>query len=157
MECSQDCNTCNSVCTKECPKCNKIGMLVSNDTVLSLTNKSIKMNSKHYICTNANCDVAYFNENNDTILTNEINVPIWYKKDKSKYIVCYCLNIELKDIVKAVNQIENPTKEKIIKYLGKESTETNCLINNPLGRNCDTLFDNAIQYALSLKKQREEK
>ena len=33
------------------------------------------------------------------------------------YVVCYCRNIYLKDVIKAVFSIDEPTKENIIKFL----------------------------------------
>ena len=61
--------------------------------------------------------------------------------------------IYLKDIIRAVFSIEDATKEEIIKFLGKENIETNCLLNNPLGKDCDLLFNNAIEYAIKLKEK----
>ena len=60
--------------------------------------------------------------------------------------------------MKAVFSLENPTKDEIIKFLGKENIESNCIANNPTSKSCDVLFENAIEYAKELKEnQNEEK
>ena len=55
--------------------------------------------------------------------------------------------------MKAVFSLDNPTKEEIIKFLGKENIESNCIANNPTSKSCDLLFENAIEYANELKAQ----
>ena len=51
MECSKECDSCLNTCGMECPKCGKKGILVPNDTVLSLSNtKKIYMANNYYIC-----------------------------------------------------------------------------------------------------------
>lgn len=157
MECSKECSTCISTCGMECPICHKKGINVPFDTVLALSKElKLKMNSNYYICTNPICDVAYFSDDGQIIKKDEVKVDIWFKKNNKNYIVCYCRNIHLKDIIKAVTALDDVTKENIIKYLEKDKIKTNCLVNNPLGKNCDILFQNAIEYALKIKNQQKE-
>ena len=42
---------------------------------------------------------------------------------------------------------------EIIKFLGKENIESNCIANNPTSKSCDLLFENAIEYAKELKEK----
>lgn len=138
-----------------CPCCHKKGIPVSYDTVLSLSNDFIKTTlqyNKFYLCKNKTCDVAYYSDDR-IIKINEIKVPIWFKKKKEKFIVCYCRNITIDDIKIAVSNIEKEiTIENVIKYLGKENIPTNCRINMPTGENCNQLFLNAIEYVRKIDK-----
>lgn len=132
-----------------CLKCNKKGMRVTFDTVLSLCNDFIKttINYAHYyLCTNKKCDVAYFSDTR-TILTSEIKHPIWFKENSNKFIICYCRQITLNDIVEAIEKIDGEiTIEKVVRVLGKENDPKNCLLEFPTGEECTTLFLNAIEY-----------
>lgn len=154
MECSHNCSTCSSTYFFKCPVCGANCIPVANETVANLTKKTIDNTKKHYLCTNSKCDVAYIDEELSNIYsTNDVKVPIWYKSDFFNYIVCYCRQIYLRDVIRAVFSLEDPTKDNIIKFLEKENVETNCLLNNPTGNSCDMLFENSIEYAIDLKKQ----
>lgn len=156
MECSHNCATCNSNCGFKCPVCGANCIYVNSLTVQNLTNKQIDVEKKYFLCTNPNCDVIYVDEHNiDIFSKRDVKVPVWYKSDFFNYIVCYCRNIYLRDVLQAVFSIDNPTKENILKFLNKENVETNCLLNNPTGKSCDLLFENSINYAIDLKKQQE--
>lgn len=158
MECDKNCSTCQSTCGKVCPICGSTAIGVETATVLNLTDTEIKIDDRFYLCLNGGCHVAYFNDAGVLIEKTEVKVPIWFKSNFFEYIVCYCRNIYLKDIIKAVFTLENPTKEDIIKFLGKEHIESNCIANNPTSKSCDLLFENAIEYAKELKlKQNEQK
>ena len=159
MNCSQECNTCTSTCNKTCPVCQKAGLVVPVDTVVALTNvSSIHFDEKYFLCTNPLCDVVYFSElTEQTIKKEEVNVDIWFKKGfKKRYMICYCRDIDLNDVVEAVQKIDDVTEENIIKYLQKDKIEMNCLVKNPIGKDCHRLFANAIEYALRIKAQSEE-
>ena len=39
------------------------------------------------------------------------------------------------------------TKDEVLKYLNKDISKTDCLHKNPIGKECDELFKNAIEYA----------
>ena len=159
MNCNQECNTCTTSCTKNCPKCQKAGLIVPVDTVVALTNVTdIHFNEKYFLCTNPLCDTVYFSEESEQIIDKkQVNVDIWFKKGfKKRYMICYCRDIDLNDVIEAVKNLDDVTEENIIKYLKKENIETNCLVNNPVGKDCKQLFDNAIEYALRINKQNEE-
>jgi len=155
MECNNECTTCQTSCNKTCPICEKTGLIVNSATVLNLTNRTdLRLNNKHFICTNPKCECVYFDEEYTyAIKKEEVNVPIWFKSRINNYLVCYCKKIYLTEIIDAVMKLNNPTKEEIIKYLGKESIEQNCLVNNPISKSCDKLFKNAINYAKELKER----
>lgn len=159
MECTNNCSTCTSTCGRNCPICNGSSLGVETATVINLSKKTnINFDNQFYICLNPKCKVIYFDDNNSNIIEyTDVKVPVWFKSNFMNYVVCYCRNIYLKDVIKAVFSIDEPTKENIIKFLDKEKMEINCLINNPISRDCDLLFKNAIEYALDLKNKQEGK
>ncbi len=154
MSCNHNCNTCKSDCgsrevVNPCPICNSEGYLVPNETIVSLMKSPKEITGQHYLCTSRSCDVIYFN-NDKKIYTNyNITKPIWYKSTFDEYIVCYCRNIKLQDIVEVVyNEKGKVTKEDVIRILGKENIKTDCLHNFPTGETCDQLFDSALNFAI---------
>lgn len=155
----QNCNGCHGDCHEcheenGCLICGKQGMAVPFETVKSLSKPLIKSQLDPYkelpffMCVSRNCKVAYYTPSGAKIPLNQIEVPIWFKYEKEEYMVCYCRRITLEDIVEAVKHIENPNKKKIIAHLNKDQVLTDCLHQNPTGKCCNPLFDNAIKYAL---------
>lgn len=153
MECDKNCSTCQSTCGKVCPVCGATAIGVNTATVLNLTDVEVDINDHFYLCLNGKCNAAYFSDLGTLIEKTEVKVPIWFKSNFFEYIVCYCRKIYLRDVIKAVFSLENPTKEEIIKFLGKDNIESNCVANNPTSKSCDLLFENAIEYAKELKEQ----
>jgi len=142
----------------QCLLCHKQGIEVSYDTVLSLANDFIKSTlvyNKYFLCTNSKCEVSYYSDNKK-IKIDEIKVPLWFKENKSKFLVCYCRNITLDDIVKVVKSLDDEeiTIDKVVKSLNKEDIQTNCLLNMPTGESCNQLFLNAIEYARKIVSKR---
>ena len=154
-KCKSDCGSCQSICASKCPVCGTKGMLVPQETVKSLIKDSKYLKeSKTYICLNRKCKNVYFQEDNPKYyLKDEVKRPIWYKENLDEYIVCYCHNICLKDIIEIVksSSLDNFNKEGIFKML-KITKKDDCLHNFPLGCSCDKLFTNAIEYAYKVKK-----
>ena len=74
-------------------------------------------------------------------------------------MVCYCREIYLKDVVRAVFELGGcENKKEILTYLGKGESKGMCIVKNPTGKPCDELFVNAIAYANKIyKKHQEEK
>ena len=156
MNCNHECNTCASSCNINCPICDKKGLVVKLEAALNLVNNNnfIDKNKKVYICQNKKCNVAYFQENNPKYYTKEeVNVPICFKEKYNKYMVSYCYEIYINDIVNIIkndNSDKKLTKEDILKHFEKKHTD--CLHKNPLGLDCDKVFDNAIEFAYHQKK-----
>lgn len=157
VSCNGECSTCKSTCGTTCPKCGAPGKLVPSITVASLSNNQINLEEDHYLCLRPNCTTAYFTENGKIIDKEEVKVPIWFKSKYEEYIVCYCRNIYLKDIVLAVIQLGGcENKKEILHYLGKEDGAGKCIIKNPTGAPCDELFANAIVYANNIYNNMKE-
>lgn len=154
-ECNNNCSTCSSNCKGGCPICNVKGKNVPLITAKSLIKDGHNYlnNEQIYICINRKCSVIYFQDDNPKYFgKNEIKVPIWFKSNFNDYIVCYCHNIKLIDIVNIVKNSsdDNLTKEKIFNILDIKE-ENDCIHNNPTGECCDKLFVNAIEFAYKQK------
>lgn len=159
-----NCNNCHDCETKcqdlkyGCRECGKRGMEVAFDTVLTLSNDYLRNTleeANYYLCTNPNCDVAYYNLLGRAIKVKDLKVDIWFKKQKQKFIVCYCRDISLDDVVFAVNNIELPTIPKVVHFLQKADIDTDCIHNNPTSISCEKLFINAIEYAKKIKNMKK--
>lgn len=155
MNCNNNCNTCESLCSVICPVCGMKGMKVKYQTVEKLlVDNTYLYNEDVYLCTNKKCDIVYFQKDNPKYYSkNEVKVPVWYKEKYDKYLVCYCHNIYLKDIVSCV--LNNDTNNKLtINDIKKQFPKIyeSCDICNPTGLSCEKLFYNSIEFAYKQKK-----
>ncbi len=131
-----------------CPVCHKRGISVPLDTVISLTGIN-EIKGNFYLCTGQKCEVVYFSDEY-IIEKSDINTTVWYKETLDNFIVCYCHNIKLVDIIDAVRETNSTKKEVILDYLGKNLDSNDCLHLNPTGLSCDKLFENALEYAKNI-------
>ena len=102
MNCDNKCSTCSTKCNLLCPICNKQVKNVPIQTVKSLVKHDINLleTEETYICLNKKCNLVYFQNNNPSYyFKNDVNKPVWFKEKYPNYIVCYCRNIYLKEIV----------------------------------------------------------
>lgn len=150
-ECNETCETCNTKCSNRCPVCHSNAQIVSKETVknILITDQELVDDGDIYICLNRNCEVTYFN-NSQYYVKDELKVPVWFKEKPNEMIVCYCHNITFKMIINAVKLGYN-TKQEIINYYKSKNNE-DCLHLNPIGKRCNTLFENTITYAKGEQK-----
>lgn len=136
-------------------KCQQIGIEVGFDTVFNLSNNYIRNtieDGKYYLCLNNECDIAYYADKEKYITINQIIKPIWFKNNRDQFVVCYCRDISLNDIIFAVNGIADPINiNRVVHFLQKDDFEISCIQNNPTGMSCENLFINAIEYAKKIK------
>lgn len=146
--CNGNCNSCNSDCIKRCPVCHANSVKVPIESALAILkdNSLIDKNDDIYMCLSKKCDVTYFN-NQYAYGKDELKVPVWFKQDIKDMIICYCYNITLAEIEKVVKEQHIYTKEEIIKFLKKEKLTKDCLHKNPIGKDCEQLFENAILFS----------
>lgn len=146
--CNGNCNSCNTDCLKKCPICHANSVKVPIKTALSILkdNSLIDETEDIYMCLNKKCDVTYFN-NKYAYSKDELKVPVWFKQELKDMIVCYCYNITLSEIEKVVKEEHIYTREGIIKYLNKDKLEKDCIHKNPIGKDCEQLFENAILFS----------
>jgi copper chaperone CopZ len=132
----------------KCPVCKKSGQLVPNSVFKSnLKLESIgKINFeiKNYICLNSSCLIAYYNENDKiTIDKSELKRELWFKNGSDMQIICYCNNIDTKQIESAINEYGLTTWEQIVsKYRSKVIEK--CETLNPTGYCCREIFDDIV-------------
>ncbi len=155
--CNGECASCSATCHENCPTCKAPGKLVPAITVASLSTQSVDLDEEYYLCLRPNCDTIYFTKNGQYITKEEVKVPVWFKSKYDEYIVCYCRNIYLKDIVNAVIALKGINdKRQVLEFLEKKETPGMCIIKNPTGVPCDELFDNALTYALNIYNKIKE-
>ncbi len=132
-----------------CPKCGNSGQLVPN-TVFRSNIKADSLNKvnteiDNYICMDTNCDVAYYNEDNDTlILKNELKRELWYKKGSERIIACYCNNIDTEQLKEAVINYNLTDWDDIMNHYRTKVIEK-CEKLNPTGFCCRNTFKGLVE------------
>lgn len=131
------CNTCekNSVSKASaiCPVNGQPYKQVPRQTVLhhirTPWNKTLS-DQTYYFCTDTNCNVVYFAEDNSRILHNEMREPVGQKSEHPQRIICYCFDIKLSDIK------DNPQQRKQFVIEQTRQSQCDCQIRNPSGKCC---------------------
>ena len=147
-ECDSNCKTCATGCPV-CPKCFKKGLKVPMRTVRSLS-KVLLPNfvENSYICLNRKCDVIYyFSDTPNYLSKDDVKCRIWFKSGFNEFLVCYCNNIYLNDVVEYVKLKNKPNLTKEDYFKDHNLKEGNCVDNFPLGCSCDKNFKSAIEFA----------
>ncbi|SHJ75641.1 BFD-like [2Fe-2S] binding domain-containing protein [Paramaledivibacter caminithermalis DSM 15212] len=122
---------------------------VKHFVVNSLVNKVTE--DTYCICLSEGCDVVYFNLEKDVIFTkHDIKIPIWYKKNANPKYICYCSKITEEQIVDAVINDGARSIKDIIKITGAMKN-SNCEINNPLGKCCGPFIKEVIDKIMNIK------
>ena len=138
-----------------CPKCHKIGEKVKNITVKHMVSENLMGKvvdeETYYLCMNEDCDVVYYNLNNERVFYKEdVKVPIWFKKDAKPKYICYCNQVKEQQIINAVLDDGAKNIKDIIRLTGAMKN-AKCEINNPLGKYCSPFIQETINKALKSK------
>ena len=133
----------------KCPACEKSGQQVPNSVfkanLKQETIGKINLEVKNYICLSPSCAVAYYNENNKgTIDKSKLNRELWFKDDIERKIICYCNNIDVEQIEKAVNDYGLMTWEHVVLKYRSRAIEK-CETLNPTGYCCREFFDHVVK------------
>ena len=154
-ECCREYNTQKIEQTKyNCPVCNKEGISVSEVTVAHLIKedylKAVE-GEQYKICMDEDCSVVYYNvDNGIRFLKDQVNVPIWFKKDANPKFACYCSKVTEEQVIDAV--IKHGAKSvKEVNAITGAMKNSNCKENNPLGTCCHKIIQDAIDKGLSMK------
>jgi len=138
-----------------CPACGETGELVKNITVKHMVLDKIKEqvgDSDYYLCMNETCSVVYFNQESDIKFNkNEVKEPIWFKNDANPKYVCYCNKVTEEQILEAVITKDAKNMKDIINLTGAMKNGK-CEINNPLGKCCSPIIQEAIKKGLAIKE-----
>ncbi len=129
-----------------CSVCKQPGDRVPNTVFKSNLRKEdyskINFEKNNYICLNPNCDVAYYNDEL-TVDKFALKRELWYKKGVNRKIICYCNNIDDKQIKHAIEDHDLTIWEDIMSYYRKKVNEK-CEVLNPTGYCCRDLVSEVV-------------
>ena len=152
-----DCG-CNCGCsggrvseTVKCPVCGQDSVMVTIPLVGNLLKVDKKgefvKDDKYFICMDSDCSVSYFGSKGKPIFkTEDLKVPLWYKKCVEKKIACYCNNITFEQVREQVMAGKKSWKEIVGAYRKKPSCKCNLL--NPSGNCCTSVFYDVVNNVL---------
>ncbi|AGA68476.1 methylase involved in ubiquinone/menaquinone biosynthesis [Desulfitobacterium dichloroeliminans LMG P-21439] len=137
-----------------CPVCDKQGVPVKNITIKHMViDELIKQvgDVDYFLCMNEECDISYYNkESNVEFNKEQIKVPIWFKNDANPKYACYCSKVTEQEVINAVIKEGASNMSEVIKITGAMSN-SQCQKNNPLGKCCHGIIQNAIEKGLSMQ------
>jgi len=137
-----------------CPVCRKQGTLVKSITVrhMVLDELTEQVGDKDYfLCMDEECDITYYNiKSNIKFNKQQVKVPIWFKKDADPKYACYCSKVTEEQVIKAVAKDCAKSVKDIVLLTGAMKN-SQCQQNNPLGKCCHQIIQEAINKSLSMK------
>lgn len=138
---------------KICPVCERLGEEVENFTVKQLVMDHLTElvgDKNYYLCISEECDIVYYNQEGIKFDKQQVKVPIWFKKDAKPKYTCYCSKVTEEQVINAVVKDGAKTVADIIKITGAMQN-ADCKKNNPLGKCCHKIIQEAIDKGLSMK------
>lgn len=140
-----------------CPVCGEAGNAVRNITVKHLVLNELSEqvgDSDYYLCMNEECEVTYYN-NEKSVKFNkqQVEVPIWFKKDANPKYACYCSKVTEEEVINAVVKDSANNMREVLKITGAMSNP-DCQRNNPLGKCCHQIVQDAINKGLIIRKMK---
>lgn len=137
-----------------CPVCGKQGTLVKNITVRHMAHDKLTEqvgDHDYFLCMSEECDITYYNkEFNIKLNKQQLRIPIWFKKDANPKYACYCSKVTEEQIIDAVVKDGATTMKEVLKITGAMS-KAQCQKNNPLGKCCHQIIQDAIDKGISMK------
>lgn len=130
-----------------CPTCGTSGEKVSSFTIekLLMYPQELLNEAVYYLCFNSDCDVAYYNSHDDNvILTTEIKVPIWFKKEAEPKYICYCSKVTEDEIVDAIQNKGCKTVKDVVANTNAMKI-SNCKENSPTGKCCSRQINDLLR------------
>jgi len=125
------------------------GITVKHFVLNNLVSKVYEENYR--ICLNENCEVVYYNFGENVIFKKQdVNTPIWYKKDADPKYICYCNQVTEEQIINAVHNDKAKDIKDIIRLSGAMKNGK-CEIKNPLGKCCSPFIQEVINKAINNK------
>lgn len=135
----------------QCPVCQGKVQKVKDITVKHFVNDDLVDEIKddnYYICLSENCDIVYFNEDEDQVFYQEdIKKPIWFKKDANPKYICYCNDVTEQEIINAIVDEKAENMKDIIRITGAMKN-SECEVKNPLSKCCGVFIQKIIQETL---------
>lgn len=138
-----------------CPVCIEEGKLVKNITVKHMVIDGVKEyvgDNDYYLCMNEACSVVYYGQESDNRFDKkDVREPIWFKNDANPKYVCYCSKVTEDQIIDAVVKKDAKNMKDIIVLTGAMKNGK-CETNNPLGKCCSPIIQEAIKKGLEIKE-----
>ncbi|SCZ78737.1 Csac_0668 family 2Fe-2S cluster-binding (seleno)protein [Acidaminobacter hydrogenoformans] len=138
-----------------CPLCGKSGRPVGGITVRHLLLEAYReeaTSEAYFMCMNEDCDVVYYETDGATSFTKqEIEVPIWFKRDANPRYACYCSHVTVEDVMDAVIHQGARTVSEVNRLTGAMKN-ANCKLNNPLGVCCHGVIQDVIDQGFARLK-----
>lgn len=88
----------------------------------------------YYFCTDAECDVVYFGQDQSVIRRGAVRTDVGQKSTAADRVVCYCFDMTHTDILTAQTAAGNACKAFVVE-LSRQSA-CDCEIRNPSGKCC---------------------
>jgi len=84
---------------------------------------------EYYFCTDPDCDVVYYGQDDRVIRTDELRTTIWQKSKDKRDAICYCFGV-----TKALALLDKNIK----KFVTRQTKDSlcSCETSNPSGRCC---------------------
>ena len=132
-----------------CPTCGNKGQLVPNTVFRSNVKgdsfKKINTETDNYICMDSDCDVAYYNaENENVILKDELKRELWYKKGIKRVIACYCNNVDTEQVKDAIVNHNLSDWDDVMGFYRAKVIEK-CETLNPTGFCCRSTYKGLVK------------
>lgn len=138
-----------------CPICNNEGILVKNITVKHMVLSELKeivRDTDYLLCMNEKCHISYFNnESNIKFNKEDLKEPIWFKSGANPKFICYCNKVTEEQIIDTVVNKGVKNMKDIIVLTGAMKNGK-CETNNPLGKCCSPIIQEAIKKGLEIKE-----
>ena len=146
--------TCKTVENVFCPICKISGVKVENFTVKHLVVDMLTElvgDTDYYLCMNEECDIVYYNNKTGVKFNkHQVKVPIWFKKDANPKYACYCSKVTEEQVINTVVKDGAKSIKDIINITGAMKN-AQCQKNNPLGKCCHKIIQDAIDKGLAMK------
>lgn len=122
-----------------CPQCDVKQNLTSYQTLLHhLRNpytKNLKEDVAYYFCSNSNCNIVYFDTEDNVFLRDDLRQKVGQKTISTSRQICYCFDVTYDQIT---NELAQNGKSKTKEFVIEQTKIKNCAcdIRNPSGKCC---------------------
>ena len=133
---SEQCDACETPSaprTARCPINGKRYKAVGFNTVLHHVRRPWERRlteQGYYFCTDPDCEVVYFGEDDSTLSVDELRMEVGHKSSSDDRPLCYCFDITYADIQTRGDEPRDFVVERT------RDGSCDCAIRNPSGRCC---------------------
>ena len=132
-----------------CPLCKVVGSKVPNTVLRSNLKadiyKRIILEDHFIICMNPICSTAYYTTiHHQTIKISDLKRELYFKESSTRNIICYCNNVDTKQINEAVKIHQLTNWESVMSHYRAKVIEK-CETLNPTGLCCRDLFEKVVK------------